>query len=305
MEISLDGVGGARAVLIAGPTASGKSATAMRLAEAAARQGRRVCIINADSMQVYDALRILTARPSADEEATFPHRLYGHVPADKRYSVGAWLRDIEPVLRAAEKAGALPIIAGGTGLYFEALTKGIAAVPDIPFEIRKHWSERLRAEGAAGLHVELARRDPATAAAIGASDPQRMLRALEVLDATGISVGEWRSAQATPPLLPVEQTARYILAPDRQELYARIDRRFEAMVERGALEEVEALLARRLDRELPVMKAIGVRAFSAALAGTISIETAVEQAKTESRRYAKRQLTWFRNRMRDWARVPG
>jgi tRNA dimethylallyltransferase len=305
MEISLDTIGSARAVLIAGPTASGKSAAALELAEDSARRGRAAWIVNADSMQTYDALRILTARPSAEEERRIPHRLYGHVPAAMRYSVGAWLRDMEAVLKEAEAAGALPVVVGGTGLYFEALTEGIADIPDTPSDLRRRWAERLKAQGAADLQGELLRRDSAAAEAVGPKDPQRLLRALEVLDATGISIGEWRRARAAPPLLPAERAARYVLEPDRATLYRRIDERFEGMVAKGALAEVTALLRRDLDPDLPVMKAIGVRAFAAALSGESPVEAAVAQAKMESRRYAKRQLTWFRHRMRDWPRVTG
>ena len=172
-------------MLIAGPTASGKSAAAVRLAEEAARHGRVAWIVNADAMQVYDALRVVTARPTVADEARAPHRLYGHVPARVRYSAGAWLADAEIVLKEAGKAGALAILTGGTGLYFKAATEGLAAVPAIPREIRERWAARLKDEGVARLHALLTDRDPASAASIRSSDPQRTLRALEVLEATG------------------------------------------------------------------------------------------------------------------------
>ncbi len=290
-------------VLIAGPTASGKSAVALALADEARRHGRAAWIVNADAMQVYDALRVVTARPGGAEEARALHFLYGHVPAAIRYSVGAWLADVEPVLHEAERAAALAIVVGGTGLYFKALTEGIAAIPAIPKEIRAHWAERLREEGADRLHAVLAARDSASAAAIRPSDPQRILRALEVLDATGRSLDGWRKEPPTGRLAPFDATARFVLETERPELHRRIAERFDRMVGAGALKEVEALLAQRLDPELPAMKAIGVRSFAAHLRGEVSLEAAVATAKTETRRYAKRQMTWFRNQMPDWPRL--
>jgi tRNA dimethylallyltransferase len=302
MGISLDGVGDRRAVLITGPTASGKSAAALVLAEAAERQGRKAVIVNADSMQVYDALRILTARPGPADEAGAPHRLYGHIPAALRYSTGAWLRDAERVLAEAEEAGALAIVVGGTGLYFTALTEGLAGVPDIPADMRAHWAKRLAAEGPAALHAELVARD-SSASAIRPSDPQRIVRALEVLEATGRPLAEWRR-ERTPPLLPADGAMTMVLAPDRAELYGRIEKRFDDMVAEGAIEEVRALLGQKLDPNLPAMKATGVRELAAYLRGDIPLEQAVVDAKAETRRYAKRQLTWFRHQMPDWPRVP-
>ena len=303
MELSLDAIGAARAVLIAGPTASGKSALALALAEEVERAGRRLWIVNADSMQVYDALRILTARPSLDDEARFAHRLYGRVPAETRYSVGAWLRDVSPVLNEAQAAQALPILVGGTGLYFKALTEGLAAIPDVPAEIRAAWRERAEREGAGPLHALLVERDPVSAATIRAADTQRITRALAVLDATGQALSVWKTARHTPPLLDIGKTARFVIEPDRAALYRRIDARFDNMIAEGALAEVEALAERNLDPSLPAMKALGVREFRAALRGEITTTAAVERAKMETRRYAKRQSTWFRNQMPDWPRL--
>lgn len=303
MEISLDRVGGARAVLLAGPTASGKSAAALRLAEQAAAQGRRALIVNADSMQVYDGLRVLTARPVPADEARAPHRLYGHVPAAERYSVGAWLNDVEAVLLEAEPVDALPIVVGGTGLYFKALTEGLVAMPAIPRDVRAYWSERLAAEGTAKLHAELVRRDAAAALSVRPSDAQRVVRALEVLEATGRPLGEWQQAAQAPPLLPESEAARFVLEPGRAALYQRIDQRFDRMVGDGALQEVEDLLRQDLDPRMPVMKATGVRELAAVLRDGISLSEASAQAKMETRRYAKRQLTWLRHQMRDWPRV--
>jgi tRNA dimethylallyltransferase len=304
MEISLDRVGEARAVLIAGPTASGKSAAALRLAEASAGAGRGAWIVNADSMQVYDALRILTARPGAAEAARAPHRLYGHVAAENRYSVGGWLSDVEAVLSAAGAAGALPIVVGGTGLYFKALTEGLAAMPAIDVEVRAHWTARLAGEGPALLHAELARRDERAAAAIHPGDSQRILRAHEVLEATGKSLAAWQQAQPDA-LLPAAWTLRIVIEPDRDTLHRRIEERFDRMIEAGAVEEVRAVLARNLDPQLPVMKAIGVRELAAVLGNEVPLAEAAAAAKMETRRYAKRQLTWFRNQMRDWQRLRG
>jgi tRNA dimethylallyltransferase len=304
MEISLDRVGEGRAVLIAGPTASGKSAAALRLAEAAARRRRSAWIVNADSMQVYEALQTLTARPGAAEEARAPHRLYGHVAAETRYSVGAWLVDIAAVLAAAEEAGVLAIVVGGTGLYFKALTEGLATVPPVDAGVRAHWLERLAADGAAALHAELATRDATAAAAIRPGDSQRILRALEVIDATGRSLADWQQAQPAP-LLPAARSMRIVIEPDRDTLYRRIEERFDGMIEAGAMEEVRAVLARKLQPQLPVMKAIGVGELAAVLRNEVPLEEALARAKAATRRYAKRQSTWFRHQMRDWERVSG
>jgi tRNA dimethylallyltransferase len=290
-------------VLLAGPTASGKSAVALKLAEAAAATGRAAWIVNADAMQVYDGLRILTARPSEAAERRVPHRLYGHVNPATRYSVGAWLDDIAPVLREAEAAEALAIAVGGTGLYFKALTEGLAALPDIPLEVRERWAERLQREGVTALHAVLAGSDPTSAAAIRPSDPQRVLRALEVLEVTGATLHERQKAPPLPPLVSAENTAAFVLETDRATLHRRIEERFDRMVGEGALDEVRALLARGLSPELPAMKAIGVREFSATLRGELPLDAAIAKAKTETRRYAKRQNTWFRHQTRDWRRI--
>jgi len=285
------------AVLIAGPTASGKSALALALA---ARIGG--IVINADSMQVYRELRILTARPGPDDEDTAPHRLYGHVPAAEAYSVGRWLDDLASVLAEARGSGAVPIVVGGTGLYVTAATTGLAAIPDIPPEIR----EELRAEAArlhpAALHARLAVEDPAMAARLRPSDPQRILRALEVLRATGRSLATWQADPLSPPLIGPD-AVRLVLAPDRALLRARIDARFEAMMAEGALDEVRALAALGLDPALPAMRALGVAELRAALAGAMPLGEATTRATAETRRFAKRQQTWFRNRMADWPRL--
>jgi len=286
---------GRSALLIAGPTASGKSALAMTLAE---RHGG--VIVNADSMQVYRDLRIITARPSLEDETRVPHRLYGHVDAAENYSVGRWCADVREVLAEIHKAGRLPIVVGGTGLYFKALTQGLSAVPPTPPEIRAAVRARCDAEGAVALYAELSRRDPAMAAKLKPADRMRIARALEVLEATGRSLADWHS-DGMPALLDPNAALKFFLAVDRAELRRRIDARFDAMLAAGALEEVRALAARGLDPMLPAMKAHGVPWLWRHLAGEISLEAAAEGGKHDTRRYTKRQETWFRHQMPGWS----
>ena len=285
-----------RAVLIAGPTASGKSALALKLAEKF-----RGAIINADSMQVYRDLRIITARPTPEEETRVPHLLYGHVDASVNYSVGQYARDAHTALADAIRLGRLPIFVGGSGLYFKALTKGLAAVPPIPPEIRLTVRKRLTVEGVAALHAELVRYDPA-AARLSPNDRARIARALEVVLATGRPLADWHRT-GMPPLLDAKSAVKVFLAPDRDELYRRIDTRFETMLTAGALGEVRALAARHLDPLLPAMKAHGVPWLIRHLRGDISVEEAAESAKKDTRHYAKRQFTWFRHQLADWPRL--
>jgi tRNA dimethylallyltransferase len=283
-----------RAVLIAGPTASGKSALAVFLAEQLGG-----IVINADAMQVYRDLRILTARPSAAEEARVPHRLFGHVDAAETYSVGRWLRDVAPVLEEAARRGVLPIVVGGTGLYLKALTGGLAAIPPIPAAIREALRSRLADQGAGALHAELTLRDPMAAARLSAGDGVRIVRALEVVEATGRPLSAWHRA-GMPALVDAQKALKVVLSLERGTLHQRIDVRFDAMMANGALEEVQALRARRLDPLLPAMKAHGVPRLIAALNGDIPLLEAVDAAKRDTRRYTKRQLTWFRNQLPDW-----
>ncbi len=287
-----------RAILIAGPTASGKSAAALLLAE---RLGGTV--INTDSMQVYRELAILTARPGPADLARAPHRLYGMVRAAEAYSVGHWLAAAADAVGEAEGEGKVPILTGGTGLYFKALSEGLAPVPDVPPEIRAYWRDRAAAIGAENLHRELSDRDPGMAARLPPTDPQRLVRALEVIDATSISLAEWQGANAAP-VLPLEGVLRLVIAPEREALYAAIDARFDAMIEAGAIEEVRALLALGLDPGLPCMRAHGVRELALYLSGDAGLAEAVAKAKTEQRRYAKRQMTWAKRFMKDWDWVP-
>ncbi len=291
----------AKAVLIAGPTASGKSALALRLAET-----QNGVIINTDSMQVYRDLRVLTARPSLEEEARAPHRLYGTVDAAQNFSAGAWLDAAAAALAEARALRRRPIFIGGTGLYFKALTRGLAAVPPIAPEIREAVRQRLERDGVAALHAELARRDPEGAARLNVADRVRVARALEVLEGTGKPLAAWHG-EALPPLLPAHEVgAALFLAPERSALYARIDARFAAMLEAGALNEVAALHARRLEPLLPAMKAHGVPALIRHLGGELSLSEAAAIGCADTRHYAKRQFTWFRHQLPEFAWVtPG
>ena len=279
---------GIGAILIAGPTASGKSALAIHLAE---RLGGTV--INADSMQVYRDLRIITARPTLAEEAAVPHRLFGHVDAAVNYSVARWQTDMAAMLETVRADGRLPIITGGTGLYFKALTQGLSDIPPVPEEIRA--TVRAEAEGRAPeeLHQILASVDPMTASRLRPTDPQRIIRALEVFRATGQSLAQFQERRAgallNGPFLA------YFLEPDRDVLRARIDARFDTMVQSGAVDEVERLMERGLDPALPAMRAHGVPWIIRALRGEIAMEDAAEGGKADTRRYAKRQHTWFRH----------
>jgi len=289
---------GNKAVLIAGPTASGKSALALELART-----HDAVIVNTDSMQVYRDLRVITARPTPAEEAEVPHRLYGHVDAAMNFSAGAWVTDAAKVLADARAQKRLPIFVGGSGLYFKSLTRGLSAVPPIPPEVRDSVRARLEHNGVEALHAELARVDPASAERLKPRDRTRIARALEVVEATGRSLTDWHR-EGLPPLLPPDQFSALFLAPERDDLYARIDARFDAMLKAGALEEVAALAARRLDPLLPAMKAHGVPALIRHLQGELSLEQAGVIGRADTRHYAKRQFTWFRHQLPEfeWVR---
>jgi tRNA dimethylallyltransferase len=292
--VSEEQVGGrhvGKAVLIAGPTASGKSALALELALATGG-----VVINADSMQVYRDLRIITARPTQGEEARVPHRLYGHVDAAVNFSAGAWVSDAAKVLGEAQAEGRPPIFIGGTGLYFKALTAGLSVVPPIPAEVRDGVRARLEQNGVETLHAELTRRDPRAAERLNLRDRTRIARALEVIEATGRSLLDWHH-EGQPPLLPKDSFRAVFLAPERDELYARIDARFDAMLGAGALQEVESLAARQLDPLLPAMKAHGVPALIRHLRGELSLDEAATIGRADTRHYAKRQFTWFRHQL--------
>ncbi|WP_299868081.1 tRNA (adenosine(37)-N6)-dimethylallyltransferase MiaA [uncultured Hoeflea sp.] len=286
------------ALLIAGPTASGKSALALDLAS---QHGGE--IVNADSMQVYDVLDVLTARPAAADLAQAPHHLYGHVDPRTAYSTGLWMEEAARKIADIQARGALPIVVGGTGLYFRALTGGLSDMPPIPDEIRQTLRDRLETEGVAILHAELARLDPDMAARLRPADRQRILRALEVVKATGRSIQAFQG-RGKPAVVDPDRTRRIVLDPDRKVLHTRINARFEKMVEAGALEEVIQLLSLDISPQNPAMKAIGVAQLAEFLAGRMTMDHAIERASAATRQYAKRQLTWFRNQLgSDWDRV--
>jgi tRNA dimethylallyltransferase len=283
------------AILLAGPTTSGKSALALTLAE---QLGGTV--INADSMQVYRDLHIITARPTPADEARVPHFLYGHVDAAENYSVGRWCVDAQAAIADTRRSGRLPILVGGTGLYFKALTQGLAAVPPIPAGIRTAIRAQLATDGVAPLYAELTQRDPATAARLMPGDRSRITRALEVVLATGRSLSDWHS-EGMPPSIDAARAVKLFLDVERAELCRRIDARFDAMLESGALDEVNTLAQRGLDATLPAMKAHGVPWLIRHLEGEIALDEAADGGKRDTRRYTKRQATWFRNQLPDFA----
>lgn len=275
-----------RPVLIAGPTASGKSALALRIVR---EQGG--VIVNADALQVYGCWQVLTARPAVDELAQVPHLLYGHVARDQSYSVGHWLREVADVLASGRR----PVIVGGTGLYFSALTQGLAEIPPTPAEVRREADARMQ-------DAMLEDLDSPTRARIDTRNPARVQRAWEVLRATGRGLADWQE-DTGPALLPLSQVTALVIRPDPDWLGQRIDRRFAQMVQQGALEEVHANLP-HWDPAAPWARAIGAPELAAHLQGHASLPDAVAAACTATRQYAKRQRTWFRNRMRDWHALP-
>lgn len=277
------------AVLIAGPTASGKSREALALAQAI-----NGVVINADSMQVYREAPVLTAQPSDAEKAQVPHLLYGHVSVRELYSVGRWREDAIVALAQAQAMTRTPIFVGGTGMYFSALTEGLADIPPVPDDVRDNARALLQDIGVEELHARLAQRDPLTASRLRSSDPQRVLRAFEVFEATGRPLAEWQEAP-TDPVLKDRKLAAFVLDPPRPELRARIATRFEQMVEQGGLDEAVHLAG--LDPALPAAKLLGLRPLQALAAGEMGREAALELAITATRQFAKRQMTWFRHRM--------
>ncbi len=278
-----------RPVLIAGPTASGKSALALRIA---AQSGG--VIVNADAIQVFDNWRILTARPSPEDEAQAPHALYGHVPGDADYSVGHWLREVAPLLQG----GARPIIVGGTGLYFSALTEGLADIPATPETVRADANERMAQDGIEALLAEI---DAATRARIDTRNPMRVQRAWEVLQTTGRGLADWQD-DTPPPLLPLPECTALVVGADKDWLNARIARRFDRMLDQGALEEARANLPGWTPSLLSA-KAIGAPELIAHLRGEMTLDQAREAATIATRQFAKRQRTWFRSRMRTWQAI--
>jgi tRNA dimethylallyltransferase len=282
------------AVLIAGPTASGKSAYAIQLARATGG-----VVLNADSMQVYRDLRVITARPSPEEETQAEHRLFGFVDGAENYSVARYAADATREIEAVWRAGRLPILAGGTGLYFQALEAGLSSIPQLPPAVREAVRASCEGIDTPALHARLAAQDPTGAALLRPSDRLRVMRALEVFEATGRSLSSYHGVRE-PGVLAGKPLVKLFLAPERATLHARINARFEAMMSGGALDEVAALAQRGLDPMLPVMRAHGVPALIAYLRGEMSREDAVNRGQTDTRAYVKRQFTWFRNQMQGW-----
>ncbi len=280
-----------RAILIAGPTASGKSALAIEKAKACGG-----LIVNADSMQVYNVLNVLTARPPAEDLAMVDHHLYGHVHPWRNYSVAQWASDVEELLARADLAERIPVFVGGTGLYFKALTGGLSNMPDVPDAIRQKWRAKLAEVGPETLHVALAVDDPEAARRIKPQDGQRIVRALEILEASGKPISHWQSI-GSEPLIDLNSSEYICLLPDRAVLDVRIIARLHKMVEEGALSEVAALRALALDPALPSMKAIGVPEFMDHLDGKTNLETAIRLANFSTRQYVKRQTTWLRHQL--------
>lgn len=285
------------AILITGPTAGGKSALALSLAH---QHGG--VVINADSMQVYDTLRVLTARPSTGEMEGVPHHLYGHVPVAHSYSTGDWLRDVQALLPQLREQGRLPVFVGGTGLYFKALTGGLSDMPPIPAELRESLRNRLVSEGAETLHRELAAYDAPMADRLNPTDGHRIVRALEVVQATGHSIRYFQE-RSGPVIIDPDKCLKLVVLPDRALLHSRINQRFSIMLETGAIDEVRQLQAQNPPADATAMKAIGVAEISSMLRGEMDRETVIERGSALTRQYAKRQMTWFRNQMDDsWER---
>lgn len=280
-------------ILIAGPTASGKSQLAMALARACGG-----CIINADSMQVYRELSILTARPSPQDEAEIAHKLYGHVPAGEAYSVGRYVEDASEAIKQAQAQGLRPIITGGTGLYFKALLEGLSPIPKISDEVRRHWRSEGERLGPVALHYVLAQRDAVMAGRLEPSDTQRIVRALEVLEETGRSLADWQTVPGEPVV--AGSVVKLLVTRDRGDLHGRADRRFDQMVAQGALEEAARIANLGLPPDLPAMRALGLAPLIAAVRDEISFSEATERSKLETRQYIKRQETWSRRYMISW-----
>lgn len=286
------------AILLTGPTGSGKSALALDLAEQFGGE-----VINADSMQVYRDLRVLTARPSSADEARVPHHLYGVLGADQRCSAGRWLDLAAAALETVWAANKVPIFVGGTGLYLRALTEGLAPTPDIPSDVRAEAATLSTQLAPAEFHARLAALDPEMATRLHTADVQRVSRAWQVIEATGVSLADWQSGPSSVPLIAETATARLVMNMPREIIWARCHGRFDAMVDTGALDEVRALLEQNLDPSLPAMKALGVPQLGAYLLGTETLETAIELAKAATRQYVKRQSTWLRHQTTGWNQV--
>ena len=283
-------------VFIAGPTASGKSAWAIELAKTVNGE-----IINADAMQVYEDLQILSARPTFSEMQGVPHHLFGHIAGNIRYSTGQWLREVQPVILDCLAREVVPILVGGTGLYFKALLEGLVKVPAISQDVFENVKTILENEGIASLRDEALRIDPRATARILGDDPQRLSRIVSVYRETGKPLSEWQSE--TRPIIPKQFCKCAVLIPDRSALYERINTRFENMITSGGLNEAKSVFAKNYDNSLPIMKAIGVRQLQGYFAGDTNLDDSIALASRDTRRFAKRQLTWFRGQARNWQEI--
>ena len=275
-------------ICIAGPTASGKSAYAVQIARALDGE-----IINADALQVYSDLQILSARPTTADIADVPHHLFGHVSGDIRYSTGKWLREVEPLIFDILSRRKAPVLVGGTGLYFRALLQGLADIPSVTEQVIQDTSERLASGGIDKLRAEAEQLDPAAVSRVLGNDPQRLQRIVNVAIGTGRPLSIWQAE--THPIVPLRFARFCVLTPPREKLYARIDSRYDKMLREGGMAEAKAVFAKGFDESLPIMKAIGLRQLQSHLRGNGTFEDAIDDAKRESRRFAKRQMTWFRN----------
>ncbi|MCW9035626.1 MAG: tRNA (adenosine(37)-N6)-dimethylallyltransferase MiaA [Rhodospirillales bacterium] len=280
-------------LIVAGPTASGKSSLALDVAIEF-----NGVVINADSMQVYDILSVITARPSKEDEAKAPHRLYGFLPPAKACSAGFWVEQAITEIKAAWVDGKLPILCGGTGLYLKTIVEGISELPTIPDKYREQATAELKRLGNEGFHQEVAKWDPEIAKRLPPSDSQRLIRAWEVFECTGEPLSVLQKKNKPTPPLPQAQFTQIVLAPPREDLYQSCGTRFDKMIEAGALEEVEAIAALNLDPVLPAMKALGVPEILGFLRGNTTLDQAREKSKQTTRNYAKRQSTWFRNQVK-------
>lgn len=283
-------------ICIAGPTASGKSSWALEIAKSVGGE-----IINADALQVYADLQILSARPAVSEMENIPHHLFGHVAGDRRYSTGQWLRDVQPVLLNCLARDVVPILTGGTGLYFKALTTGIADIPPVSETAMDAAQAVLKRQGIAALRLKAECVDPVAAARVMGDDPQRLLRIVSVYNQSGRTLSEWQ--KDTRPVIPLQFCKSAVLLPERQPLYDRINARFEAMIENGGLDEAKAVFDKGYDKSLPMMKAIGLQQFFPYLRGEMTLTESIELAKRDTRRFAKRQFTWFRGHAADWEKI--
>ena len=283
-------------ICIAGPTASGKSAWALEIAKSVGGE-----IINADALQVYLDLQILSARPTLQEMDGIPHHLFGHVVGNVRYSTGQWLREVQPVILQCLARDVIPILVGGTGLYFKALIEGIAEVPPVSDESMSKAQAVLDENGIAGLRAEAEKVDAIAAARVLGNDPQRLLRIVSVFYETDRALSSWQAN--TRPIIPKRFCRRAVLLPQRQGLYERINARFGAMIENGGLAEAKAIFEKGYDHSLPMMKAIGLQQFFPYLRGEVDLDESIELAKRDTRRFAKRQFTWFRGQASDWDQI--